>query len=97
MSKMTFNEAAREYSIDKAGRSGLLGWKRRGELDVDFWAAALEIPVGEYNLLQYPCNYDATVAPSQKSACRVQTANAGSSARACRLDYSIADTKKVLA
>ena len=31
--KMTFNEAAREFSIDKAGRSGLLGWKRRTELD----------------------------------------------------------------
>ena len=31
--KMTFNEAAREYSIDKAGRSGLLGWKRKNELD----------------------------------------------------------------
>ena len=31
--KMAFNEAAREHSIDKAGRSGLLGWKRRNELD----------------------------------------------------------------
>jgi hypothetical protein len=30
---MTFNEAARMYSIDKAGRSGLLGWKRKTELD----------------------------------------------------------------
>ena len=31
--QMTFNEAARQFSIDKAGRSGLLGWKRKNELD----------------------------------------------------------------
>mmetsp|Transcript_17851 Transcript_17851/g.24700 ORF Transcript_17851/g.24700 Transcript_17851/m.24700 type:complete len:123 (-) Transcript_17851:52-420(-) len=49
MGKMTFNEAAREYSIDKAGRSGLLGWKRKTELDQDFWEAALLLPVGEYS------------------------------------------------
>lgn len=41
--KMGFNEAAREYSMDKAGKSGLLGWKRRNELDQDFWQAALEV------------------------------------------------------
>lgn len=46
--KIPFNEAAREYSIDKAGRSGLLGWKRRNELDQDFWAAALEVEEGDY-------------------------------------------------
>mmetsp|Transcript_27728 Transcript_27728/g.46426 ORF Transcript_27728/g.46426 Transcript_27728/m.46426 type:complete len:122 (+) Transcript_27728:151-516(+) len=46
--KMTFNEAAREFSIDKAGRSGLLGWKRKTELDPDFWEAALKVKVGEY-------------------------------------------------
>jgi NIMA-interacting peptidyl-prolyl cis-trans isomerase 4 len=46
--KMTFNEAAREYSIDKAGRSGLLGWKRKNELDPDFWEAALHVEVGNY-------------------------------------------------
>jgi parvulin-like peptidyl-prolyl isomerase len=46
--KIPFNEAARQYSIDKAGRSGLLGWKRRNELDQDFWAAALEVEEGEY-------------------------------------------------
>jgi parvulin-like peptidyl-prolyl isomerase len=45
---MTFNEAAREHSLDKAGRSGLLGWKRRDELDQDFWAGALAVPTGEY-------------------------------------------------
>eukprot|EP00960_Hanusia_phi_P027827 747058-Hanusia_phi.AAC.1 len=45
---MGFNEAAREYSIDKAGKSGLLGWKRRNELDQDFWNAALEVPEGKY-------------------------------------------------
>uniref|UniRef100_A0A7S0V7B3 Peptidyl-prolyl cis-trans isomerase n=1 Tax=Hemiselmis tepida TaxID=464990 RepID=A0A7S0V7B3_9CRYP len=46
--KMGFNEAAREYSMDKAGKSGLLGWKRKPELDQDFWAAALEVPEGKY-------------------------------------------------
>eukprot|EP00755_Sulcionema_specki_P005391 Sspe_Gene.32649::Locus_15987_Transcript_1_1_Confidence_1.000_Length_555::g.32649::m.32649/K09579/PIN4; peptidyl-prolyl cis-trans isomerase NIMA-interacting 4 len=46
--KITFNEAARTYSQDKAGRSGLIGWKRKGELDPDFWEAALTVPVGEY-------------------------------------------------
>mgnify|MGYP003935151849 CR=1 len=30
-------------------RSGLLGWKRRNELDQDFWAAALEIPEGKFS------------------------------------------------
>lgn len=44
----SFNEAAREYSIDKAGRSGLLGWKRRDELDPIFWEAALLCPEGQY-------------------------------------------------
>lgn len=34
----TFNEAARDFSIDKAGRSGLLGWKRRDELDPVLYA-----------------------------------------------------------
>mmetsp|Transcript_582 Transcript_582/g.1230 ORF Transcript_582/g.1230 Transcript_582/m.1230 type:complete len:127 (+) Transcript_582:223-603(+) len=48
MGALTFNEAAREYSIDKAGRSGLLGWKRRTELDPDFWEAALTVAVGDY-------------------------------------------------
>ena len=47
---MAFNECARENSIDKAGRSGLLGWKRKNELDQDFWAAALEVPEGKYTL-----------------------------------------------
>eukprot|EP00668_Euglena_longa_P045209 GGOE01060843.1.p1 GENE.GGOE01060843.1~~GGOE01060843.1.p1 ORF type:complete len:132 (+),score=60.22 GGOE01060843.1:30-398(+) len=47
--KKTFNEAAREYSIDKAGRSGLLGWKRKNELDPDFWEAALHLEVGKYS------------------------------------------------
>jgi parvulin-like peptidyl-prolyl isomerase len=46
--KMSFNEAAREHSMDKAGRSGLLGWKKRNELDQDFWHAALEVPEGKY-------------------------------------------------
>eukprot|EP01061_Rhynchopus_euleeides_P021362 TRINITY_DN34897_c0_g1_i1.p1 TRINITY_DN34897_c0_g1~~TRINITY_DN34897_c0_g1_i1.p1 ORF type:complete len:123 (+),score=60.43 TRINITY_DN34897_c0_g1_i1:142-510(+) len=47
--KMTFNEAAREHSLDKAGRSGLLGWKRKTELDPDFWEAALKLDVGEHS------------------------------------------------
>ena len=46
--KISFNEAAREYSQDKAGRSGLIGWKARNELDPDFWEAALLVDVGEY-------------------------------------------------
>lgn len=46
--KIPFNEAARQYSIDKAGRSGLLGWKKKTELDPDFWAAALTVPEGDY-------------------------------------------------
>jgi parvulin-like peptidyl-prolyl isomerase len=41
--KITFNEAARQFSMDKAGRSGLLGWKRKAELDQDFWEAAVLI------------------------------------------------------
>eukprot|EP00667_Euglena_gracilis_P032523 EG_transcript_50077 len=48
--KKTFNEAARDYSIDKAGRSGLLGWKRKNELDPDFWEAALKVEVGKFTL-----------------------------------------------
>ena len=31
--------------MDKAGRSGLLGWKKRNELDQDFWQAALEVSI----------------------------------------------------
>jgi hypothetical protein len=38
LGKKTFNEAARDHSIDKAGRSGLLGWKRREELDPILYA-----------------------------------------------------------
>jgi hypothetical protein len=29
----TFNEEARQFSTDKAARGGLLGWKRKNELD----------------------------------------------------------------
>jgi len=39
---------AREFSLDKAGRSGLLGWKRRDELDPVFWEAALLCKEGEF-------------------------------------------------
>lgn len=46
--KISFNEAAREHSMDKAGRSGLLGWKRRDELDPVFWEAALLCEEGKY-------------------------------------------------
>eukprot|EP01059_Diplonema_ambulator_P020464 TRINITY_DN34268_c0_g1_i1.p1 TRINITY_DN34268_c0_g1~~TRINITY_DN34268_c0_g1_i1.p1 ORF type:complete len:123 (+),score=52.71 TRINITY_DN34268_c0_g1_i1:46-414(+) len=46
--KISFNEAARNYSQDKAGRSGLIGWRRKTELDPDFWEAALKVPEGEY-------------------------------------------------
>ncbi|KAG8470915.1 hypothetical protein KFE25_009336 [Diacronema lutheri] len=46
--KKQFNEAAREFSLDKAGRSGLLGWKRRDELDPVFWEAALLCKEGEF-------------------------------------------------
>lgn len=46
--KITFNEAARQFSLDKAGRSGLLGWKRKDELDPDFWEAALQCPEGDF-------------------------------------------------
>ena len=46
--KLSFNEAAREYSQDKAGRSGLIGWKTKLELDQDFWEAALLVDVGEW-------------------------------------------------
>ena len=48
MGKITFNEAARTHSIDKAGRSGLIGWKRKGELDPDFWEASLLVDEGDY-------------------------------------------------
>jgi hypothetical protein len=48
LGKKTFNEAAREFSLDKAGRSGLLGWKRRDELDPVFWEAALLCKEGDY-------------------------------------------------
>jgi hypothetical protein len=34
--ELPFNEAARQFSIDKAGKCGLLGWKTRGELDPVF-------------------------------------------------------------
>jgi parvulin-like peptidyl-prolyl isomerase len=47
--KMTFNEAARTWSIDKAGKSGLLGWRTRGELDPDFWDAAVLQDIGEHS------------------------------------------------
>ena len=46
--KISFNECARENSIDKAGRSGLLGWKRRDELDPIFWNAALTCKEGDW-------------------------------------------------
>ena len=46
--KITFNEAARTYSQDKAGRSGLIGWRRKTELDPAFWDAACLVPVGEF-------------------------------------------------
>ena len=47
--KMPFNEAARTWSIDKAGKSGLLGWRARNELDPMFWDAAVEQDIGEYS------------------------------------------------
>ena len=31
--KIPFNDAARQHSIDKAGKCGLLGWKTQAELD----------------------------------------------------------------
>jgi len=31
--ELPFNEAARQYSMDKAGKCGLLGWKTKPELD----------------------------------------------------------------
>eukprot|EP00802_Teleaulax_amphioxeia_P016954 Tamp_17093.p1 GENE.Tamp_17093~~Tamp_17093.p1 ORF type:complete len:166 (-),score=50.55 Tamp_17093:918-1370(-) len=43
-----FNDAARQHSIDKAGKCGLLGWKTQGELDPLFWAAAVQLPEGCY-------------------------------------------------
>eukprot|EP00662_Eupelagonemidae_sp_cell21_P032263 gene32263-24555_t len=56
--KITFNEAARTHSADKApargnacalcNDAGLIGWKSRGELDEDFWAAALLVEIGEF-------------------------------------------------
>jgi parvulin-like peptidyl-prolyl isomerase len=46
--KITFNEAAFKYSEDKAGAHGLLGWKSQGELDQDFWAAALTCKEGDW-------------------------------------------------
>ena len=44
---ITFNECARLNSIDKAGRSGLLGWKTKAELDPQFWEAALTVKEGD--------------------------------------------------
>lgn len=46
--ELPFNDAARQFSIDKAGKCGLLGWKTRGELDPKFWEAALKLPEGHY-------------------------------------------------
>mmetsp|Transcript_4736 Transcript_4736/g.12614 ORF Transcript_4736/g.12614 Transcript_4736/m.12614 type:complete len:142 (+) Transcript_4736:92-517(+) len=46
--KITFNEAAFQYSQDKAGAHGLLGWKSQGELDQDFWRAALMCKDGDW-------------------------------------------------
>ena len=46
--KITFNEAAFHHSEDKAGAHGLLGWKSQGELDQDFWKAALECKEGDW-------------------------------------------------
>eukprot|EP01063_Lacrimia_lanifica_P022450 TRINITY_DN30038_c0_g1_i1.p2 TRINITY_DN30038_c0_g1~~TRINITY_DN30038_c0_g1_i1.p2 ORF type:complete len:125 (+),score=70.61 TRINITY_DN30038_c0_g1_i1:57-431(+) len=46
--KITFNEAARQHSQDKAGRSGLLGWRTRNELDAQFWDAAVQLDIGEH-------------------------------------------------
>mmetsp|Transcript_23129 Transcript_23129/g.54969 ORF Transcript_23129/g.54969 Transcript_23129/m.54969 type:complete len:152 (+) Transcript_23129:32-487(+) len=47
--EIQFNEAARQHSIDKAGKCGLLGWMTKDQLDPAFWAAALEIPEGMYS------------------------------------------------
>lgn len=46
--KITFNEAAFQFSQDKAGAHGLLGWKAQHELDQDFWAAALTCKEGDW-------------------------------------------------
>ena len=48
--ELPFNEAARQFSMDKAGKCGLLGWKTKGELDPQFWEAALNVPEGSYTL-----------------------------------------------
>ena len=46
--KIEFNEAAFQFSADKAGARGLLGWKSEGELDPDFWKAALTCKEGDW-------------------------------------------------
>ena len=46
--KITFNEAAFQFSEDKAGAHGLLGDKAQHELDPDFWAAALTCKEGDW-------------------------------------------------
>ncbi|KAL1510228.1 hypothetical protein AB1Y20_006555 [Prymnesium parvum] len=45
---MTFNEAAFQFSEDKAGAYGLLGDKAQNELDPDFWKAALTCKEGDW-------------------------------------------------
>lgn len=49
----TFNDAAREYYINKAGKARPLGWKAWGTLDSGFWNAAVIIPEGKYS--REPC------------------------------------------
>ena len=46
--KISFNEAAFQFSEDKAGAHGLLGDKAQNELDPDFWAAALTCKEGDW-------------------------------------------------
>lgn len=46
--KISFNEAAFQFSEDKAGAHGLLGDKAQNELDPDFWAAALMCKEGDW-------------------------------------------------
>ena len=46
--KISFNEAAFNYSEDKAGAHGLLGDKAQNELDPAFWAAALTCKEGDW-------------------------------------------------
>tara|TARA_B110001452_G_C15126980_1_gene392728 strand:+ start:406 stop:699 length:294 start_codon:yes stop_codon:yes gene_type:complete len=46
--KISFNEAAFNYSEDKAGAHGLLGDKAQNELDPQFWAASLTCKEGDW-------------------------------------------------